>query len=249
MKMLLGASQFALMTLCMIFMVVLAVIALNSSSVKSISIKGNLGDDQLRAVRQQLAGLRAGADVQAIRQSLEAVNWISHVSVARRWPSSLEVEVHTARVVAYWNDDGFITETGAVLVTDLLKFENLPHLYGPADAEFLVMQRFQQLSRSLGDAGHQIELLRLSSQGAWTLETEAGMQLLLGKKDFKPRLDRFLKVSDWADETGVVLARADARYLSGVAIRPADANPVPFTDLAALGQPDATTIEQEEAKQ
>ena len=219
MNLLRRAIQFTLAAACL---AALAAFAMNSMNIRYATVLGELNGAQRQVVERQLTGVTAAAgefDVQQIKAQLESNKWIRHVSVAKRWPSTLVVTVQPAKVVAHWNDDAFITEGADVLVTKFLQFGDLPHLYGPPDSQLRVMQAYQQLSRSLEGAGHRIEVLRLSELGAWTFETEEGLLVLLGREDFKGRLDRFLKVSAWAAETGAVMGRADTRYLSGVAIR------------------------------
>ncbi len=216
---LLRQSGFVLSALIIIGLIGFFVVVIDQSRVKYVTVLGELSEGQLLDVKKQLVGFEGTpGDVQEVKGQLEEKDWIHQVTVAKDWPSGLVVSIYPEQVVAYWNDDGFINEEADVLVTDLLIGGDLPHLYGPENSEMEVMRRYRQLSRTLGDAGHQIEVLTLSDRGSWSFETESNLTVLLGKEDIKQRVERFLKVAAKLQEEGATFDRVDARYLSGVAV-------------------------------
>lgn len=216
---LLRRSGFTLSALAIAGVIGFGVIAVDQGRVRYVTVLGELTDTQLLAVRKQLAGFEGKrGDVGEVKARLEGNDWIHRADVSKSWPSGLVVSIVPEQVIAYWNDDGFINGEADVLVTDLLIGGDLPHLYGPQGTELEVMQRFQQLSRTLGEAGHRIEVLTLSGRGSWSFETEGNLEVLLGKEDIKRRLARFLKVSARLSEDGAIYDRVDARYPSGVAV-------------------------------
>ena len=193
--------------------------AVDRSPLKHLTLLGDLSDRQSREVRKQLAEFSgAPAGVREVKARLESNSWLRHADVAKQWPSGLVVSVFPQRVVAYWNDNGFVSEESEVLVTDLLHGGDLPHLYGPVDSASEVMRRFRKIGGALGRAGLGVEVLRLSDLGTWSLETEDGLQVFLGRQDIMQRVERFLKVATKLEEQGVAFDRADARYPSGVAV-------------------------------
>jgi cell division protein FtsQ len=109
---------------------------------------------------------------------------------------------------------------------------DLPHLYGPAGSELDVMEQFQQLSQMLNNYGHEIKVLTVTERGSWSLETESGVQLLLGKEDLKARMRRFLTVSVRLAERGDArfVERMDARYINGVAVHFEKNNQIKLTE-------------------
>jgi cell division protein FtsQ len=148
------------------------------------------------------------------------LDWVHHANVRKNWPQAIEVEVFPESVIAYWNDNGFINREGRVLYTEMLVGGDLPHLYGPGGSELDVMEQFQQLSQMLNNHGHEIKVLTVTERGSWSLETESGVQVLLGKEDLKARMRRFLTVSVRLAERGDArfVERMDARYINGVAV-------------------------------
>lgn len=201
--------------------VAFATVSIDRSEVENIMIKGELEEAHLVLIKEQLAELSiAASDSQTIRQAVTRLPFVHHVNVRKLWPQGMEVEVELEQAIAYWNNDGFISEEGQVLITDLLVGGDLPHFYGPQGTEFEVMTQYQQLNRLLANHGHGIRMLRVSERGAWSLETEDGIELLLGKEDLKARMQRFLTVTNRLAAKGDArtIESMDARYVNGVAV-------------------------------
>ena len=195
--------------------------SIDRSNVEQISIVGNLDERQLKSTRALLAEIDiASSEVEQVKQALRELDWVRRVNVRKNWPHAIEVEILPERVIAYWNESGFISREGSVLYTEMLLGGDLPHLYGPAGSEIVVMERFQQLSEMLNNYGLEIRSLTVTKRGAWSLETESGVEVLLGKEDLKARMQRFLSVSGRLAELGdaMFVERIDARYINGVAV-------------------------------
>lgn len=195
--------------------------SIDRSNVEQISIVGNFDERQLKSIRALLAEIDiASSEVEQVKQALSELDWVRRVNVRKNWPHAIEVEILPERVIAYWNESGFISREGSVLYTEMLLGGDLPHLYGPAGSEIVVMERFQQLSEMLNNYGFEIKSLTVTKRGAWSLETERGLEVLLGKEDLKARMQRFLSVSGRLAELGdaMFVERIDARYINGVAV-------------------------------
>ena len=218
---LLARFRFGLGILAVTGVLGFAMISIDRSKVESIKILGELSDGQLVSLKDQLGQIDPEADHEVIRKTLMTLDWVDRANVRRRWPSGLAIEVIPETVVAYWNDDGFINVTGKVLYTDLLAGGDLPGLYGPDGTEQEVMSRFQELGGILAGHGITIRNLRRSGLGAWTIETQRRMTIVLGKDDLKARLDRFLAVNALLQkrEDNKRIQRMDARYINGVAVQ------------------------------
>ncbi len=211
-----------------------AVVSIDRSSIDSVSIVGDLTPEQLSDLRRNLEGVDlSAADAAALQAHVQDLAWVHHVNVRRGWPSGLDLEVFTEQAIAYWNDDAFINEQGRVLFTNLLPVGDLPHLYGPAGAELEVMKQYQQLSLMLSSHQHEMNVLSLTERGSWSIETEAGIQVLLGKEDLKARTQRFLTVATrlQAEDSAAVIKRMDARYINGVAVDFAEDTRVELAEL------------------
>ena len=195
--------------------------SIDRSNVERIFILGNFDAHQLESIKTMLTKVDiASSDVEQVKKALRELEWVHHANVRKSWPNAIEVEVLPETVIAYWNDDGFISREGLVLYTEILVGGDLPHLYGPAGSELDVMKQFQQLSPMLNNYGHEIKSLTVTKRGSWSLETQDGVEVLLGKEDLKARMQRFLTVSVKLLERkdAMFVVRMDARYINGVAV-------------------------------
>ena len=210
-----------------------ATVSIDRSNVERMSIVGNFDERQLESIKALLTEVDiASSEVEQLKQTLSALDWVHHVNVRKNWPQGIEVEVFPESVIAYWNDNGFINREGGVLYTEMLVGGDLPHLYGPGGSELDVMKQFQQLSQMLNNHGHEIKVLTVTERGSWSLETESGVQVLLGQEDLKARMRRFLTVSVRLAERGDArfVERMDARYINGVAVHFEKNNHIKFAE-------------------
>ena len=198
-----------------------ATVSIDRSNVERMSIVGNFDERQLGSIKALLSEVDiASSEVEQLKQTLSELDWVHHANVRKNWPKAIEVEVFPESVIAYWNDNGFINREGRVLYTEMLVGGDLPHLYGPEGSELDVMEQFQQLGQTLNNHGFEMKVLTVTERGGWSLETESGLQVLLGKEDLKARMQRFLTVSVRLAERGDArfVKRMDARYIDGVAV-------------------------------
>ncbi len=196
--------------------------SIDRGEVTHLSIRGNLDARQLQeiAALANASRISQSSNTAELKARFDAVDWIHHTNVMRDWPDGLLLEVFPEQVVAYWNDDAFISESGKVLVTDLFLGSNLPYLYGPPGTEYQVMTQYQELSQALSGIEDRIEMLRLKARGSWEFETRDRLHVLLGREDARQRMRNFLTVRRQLRETGDLpgVDRMDARYAHGVAV-------------------------------
>ena len=107
-------SGFFLSALAISCILALAVMAIDRSTVKYLSVLGDLNEKQLLSIKSELATFKGSPrDVVEVKTQLESLEWVHHVNVMKDWPSGLVVEVFPQQVIAYWNDDGAGTRTRA----------------------------------------------------------------------------------------------------------------------------------------
>ena len=195
--------------------------SIDRSNVERVTIVGKVDERQLGSIKALFTEIDIeSSEVEQVKLALSELSWVHHANVRKNWPHSIEIEVLPEEVIAYWNDSGFISREGSVLYTEMLVGGDLPHLYGPAGSELDVMEQFQQLSRMLNSYGLEIAVLTVTKRGSWSLETEDGVEVLLGKDDLKARMQRFLTVSVRLAERedAMSVKMMDARYFNGVAV-------------------------------
>ena len=198
-----------------------AIVSIDQSMVRNISIVGSLNDRQLASVENVFNGVDISSiESDQVERALSELNWVHHANIRKSWPQTIEVEIFPESVIAYWNDKGFINKEGSVLYTNMLHGGDLPHLYGPIGWELQVMEQFQQLSQMMNNYGQAIKVLSVTEMRSWSLETEEGVEVLIGREDLKARMQRFLAITKTLAERGDkrFVKRIDARYINGVAI-------------------------------
>ena len=202
-----------------------AVVSIERSTIEHLAIAGELTPGQLASLKAHFDGVAlSGMAPEDIRRQVTDLEWVHHVNMRKQWPYGIRLEVHVQQVIAYWNDNGFINDENDALYSNLIPAGDLPHLYGPVGSEQEVMEKYQQFSGMLNKYGHEIEALTVTERGSWWIETEGGVEVLLGKENLRARMQRFLVVSErlrMQSESREV-ERMDARYMNGVAVEFSD---------------------------
>ena len=219
--------RMGLMTSLSLGLISLAVVFLDKSSFGSLSISGDLNNEQLfRAKEILMKNSGRGSSPRHIISALSELPWVREVNLRKHWSLGSVLEISPKNVIAYWNDDSFIANDGVVLKGNLFRAGSLPYFYGPEGREKNLIDFYLQVSGVLKRYGHHINELKLSELGAWSIEMQTGLRLFLGKDELKNRLERFIALEEYRRMTGderPVLS-ADARYPGGLAVRFGDEN-------------------------
>ena len=157
-------------------------------------------------------------DVAAIRNALVALPWVNDVSVHRVWPDGLRVIVNEQTAVVRWNETGLLNDQGHYFSPEKDTFpQDLPLLEGPEDAQELLLVRFNLLKQTYGLS---VVRLQLNERRAWKFELENGLSVVLGRKDFESRVERFVNVViNNLGEKSSQAREIDMRYTNGFAVR------------------------------
>jgi len=157
-------------------------------------------------------------DVTAIRNTLMALPWVKEVSVHRIWPDGLRLVVNEQTAVVRWNETGLLNDQGHYFAPEKKSFPHgLPVLGGPEDSQELLLERFKLLKQFYGLS---VVRLRLNERRAWQFELDSGLSVVMGRKDFENRIDRFVHMV--INNLGEKLFQAkeiDMRYTNGFAVR------------------------------
>lgn len=191
--------------------------------IRQIRIEGdfiNLSPPDLqRRVSDRLRGGFLNLDVDAVRRALLAEPWVSRVAVKRVWPDRLRVTVTEQVPAARWGGDGLLNTAGEYFASGAGGIPpGLPRLHGPPGSEALLFARFKDAKARLRAAGLGVAALKLDARRAWSLRLDNGARVILGRRDFVARLDRFLRFAPAAltGQNGRA-AVIDMRYTNGFA--------------------------------
>ena len=105
-------------------------------------------------------------DLDAVEDAVEALPWVDHARVQRRWPNSLHVTVVEQTAAARWGDSGLLNTRGQLFVRAATHVPaELPRLSGPDGTESQVAQRYLSAQGRVLEAGMRIAALRLDERG------------------------------------------------------------------------------------
>lgn len=159
-------------------------------------------------------------DMAGVRAAVEELPWVARADVSRQWPDTLSVTIHEHRPVARWNETGLISRHGELFdVAGTSGMQGLPRLQGPDSRRVEVLETWLDMRRRLEPAGLDIDAVVLDARGAWELELDGGMVVVLGRARIAQRLDRFVAVYERLREREGPVTRVDLRYTNGLAVR------------------------------
>jgi cell division protein FtsQ len=171
-------------------------------------------DQMKEVVREQVSGNFFTVDLEHTRQAFEKLPWVRKVSVRRKFPWSLEVEVEEQVALARWNGTALVNTHGEVFIARTEQV--LPAFIGQPDTSGLVTQMYGELNSALQPLQQHISQISLSPRFAWQVKLDKGMVLELGREEMQARLSRFVKVFPYSL---AALARpanhVDLRYRNG----------------------------------
>lgn len=160
------------------------------------------------------------ADLDSVQRAVEALPWVDHARVQRRWPNSLHVTVIEQTAVARWGDSGLLNTRGELFVRAAAHVPaELPRLAGPDGSQSLVAQRYMSAQGRMLEAGMRIAALRLDERGAWEMDLDSGVTVRLGRREVDERIDRFIRTASQVIAHRVnEITYVDMRYSNGFAI-------------------------------
>lgn len=205
--------------------------------VRSVRVEGALTAAEQRAIREVVSdSLKPGIlslDLDDLGARIHDLSWPRTVEVRRTWPDALVIRVEKEAVVAAWGDGGYLNSAGAV-VTLADGSDDVPTLATAMAPPRRAMEVYQMLASRLQPRGFRIARLEENELGEWLVTLERGVSIALGNESIGIRLNRFLTAWERGlSERGDEIARVDARYGNGVAVRAIEPESTPAeTDYA-----------------
>lgn len=159
-------------------------------------------------------------DILGLQQALEQDPWIDYVSIRRRWPDRLIVEVVEQTPIARWADRGFVNfRAELVLAPNVERLASLPRLDAEDRALEKLMQNYQTIAAMMNRRNLQVAQIELDRRGSWKIQLQDGVKISFGRHQLQERMRLFATVFDsqlatqWADVQSV-----DVRYNNGAAV-------------------------------
>jgi cell division protein FtsQ len=175
--------------------------------------------DQVHAIMAgQLKGNFFTLDLDTARAAFQKLPWVRRVSVRRKWPDRLDVDIEEHIALARWRESALVNTYGELF--EAATSEVLPVFIAPDGTAVEVVQRYQAFRNLLEPLGKRPVQVLLSDRRAWQLKLDDGDVLELGRSQMDERLQRLVTAYD---RTLARLPdrryRIDLRYPNGFAVR------------------------------
>ncbi|MEE4303482.1 MAG: cell division protein FtsQ/DivIB [Wenzhouxiangella sp.] len=195
--------------------------------IRWLDVAGDLKRTSASQVRGAVADEAArgffAADLQSVRERVEALPWVARAEVSREWPDALLIDITEHRPVARWNDDRLFSDRGEVFsVSGSEGMQGLARLRGPESRGSDVLERWQDVRRRLGSVGRDVVELDVDERGAWRVVLDNDVTLVLGREQVDKRLDRYIAAQAALSDLDRPIRLIDMRYTNGLAVRWAD---------------------------
>ncbi|MDO5073347.1 MAG: cell division protein FtsQ/DivIB [Neisseria animaloris] len=190
--------------------------------VKQVKIEGDVkrtGNKQLQTVAQKyIRGNILKADLNGAQKAFEQLPWVAKVSVRRRLPDTVEIDLVERIPVARWKESGLVDSNGNLFkaATD----EPFPLFDGQPGAVKVMVRHYNEFNGILKPLGLEIAKLEYTPRSAWSVELNNGISVRLGREHETKRLQRFAEI--WPDilrSQQSNLMYVDMRYKDGFAVR------------------------------
>lgn len=158
-------------------------------------------------VKNNINGGYFTVDLHIMRDELKQLPWIKNISLRRQWPARLDVIITERTPVAYWNNDGYISETGEVFKPEAIDNSlKLPKLNGPAGHHDNVWKFMNELYQEMALLEFEVMRLDLDDRRSWqmkiagysdsanTAESKSSIEVKLGRFETEKRLKRFVRI-------------------------------------------------------
>jgi len=203
--------------------------------VLNVDVNGTLDYTDREALSQRIQAHTQlgfyGMDVDAIRQSIEQMPWVSQAHIRRVWPGRLMVTVEEHEPAARYNDDALVSKSLELFKPPQLHKDNpqyndwrknlstLPRLAGAAGRHEFVLDAFRRYELSLSQFGVAVQALNEDERRSQTLILSNGVTVKIGYEAHELRLQRFIDVYErLVTPLNGRGAKFDMRYSNGFAM-------------------------------
>lgn len=200
--------------------------------IKEIVLTGNPQHVEEQAMREAvveaLKGNYFSIDMAAIHEAVDdQFPWVDEVSIRRRWPDTLMIDIVEHKPVAKCSDGKLLTTQGELIDLPQVDEVWLPVLSAPSEKMKFVYGQYKAWAPAFSKQGLRLVELKLSAQHLWTLSVEVlgqlqtkSFEMVLLESNSASQLDTFLKSIRQnliGHPSGI--GRVDLRYSSGFSIK------------------------------
>ncbi len=197
----------------------------NVFPIELVRIEGDwhyLQRSQIRHVLQpELAVSFFSLDVRDIHQKLQSIPWVDSVSIKRKWPGTVAIQVLERKPVAYWQQTKLLDRELRVFSPDEVPVGlALPKLSGPSSQSQAIYLMFQEFNQRLSALQLKIDRFTMDDRHSLELWLDNGVQVTLGAESVRKRFHNFIRIyPHLVAEEETAIDSIDMRYPNGMAVR------------------------------
>ena len=199
-------------------------IEMNESIVQKVNITGDLRYTSKKQLTDALGPLVESnillTDLNLIRSRLEAISSIYKVSVRRRWPYRLDINLIEQIPIARWGDSQLINNQGDIFECPGTSSDwiHLPRLDGLRGDAVEVIAIYRKIKEVLSQIDQKVVTLKTGELRQLEITLNGGAELFLNKENFLQRLRRFVSHIPHLNVNDEDIKRVDLRYANGFAL-------------------------------
>lgn len=192
--------------------------------IRKVQVEGDFRHQNPESLRRVISTLAHGnfftVDIAAIHQKVRQQPWIDNVSVQRRWPDKLVIQVAEQKPLARWMPGGLVNRRGEWFAASMEGVtEKLPELQGPEATATMLARRLGEISTMIAPLGLKVQRLEMNDRRSWRLVLDNGLIVRLGRTGIDERLRRFVRVYGAViEKQKEKIDAVDLRYTNGFAL-------------------------------
>ena len=193
--------------------------------VTSISIEGSfqqVKSNQIEGViSEHLDKGFLNINIADIQKDILKMKWIDKVSIRKKWPGKLEINVFEHTPVARWGERGLLNDKG-ILFIEIENINHIPdlvYLFGPEGTSMEVAERYFYLRDHLIPLGMNVKRVFVSPRGAWEIKLYNGININFGREELDDKVNIFIDIArNIISQQSDDIESIDMRYDSGFTI-------------------------------
>ena len=119
-----------------------------------------------------------------MKQQLLKMPWVYAISVQRKWPDTIIVNVVEQKAVLQWGDKSLVNDKGDVFIPPISTFpKELPVIFGPEEKELEIFALYQKAKQQFEPLDLSIKKIFLNPQHHWEILLSNNTMVYLKEND------------------------------------------------------------------
>lgn len=172
-------------------------------------------------ISSRLHGSFVDLDLGDVKLTIEKNPWIEEVSIERIWPDSIKLKVKEHRPIARWNNNGYISNDGKLIIVESNEtLMDLPLLSGAEGKSHEVTKNYLVFTEILKNSQLKVTGISVDKKSSWEINIDNTFSLVLGRQRIHERLENFQYVYEkHLKDQKTNIVRIDMRYEQGLAVK------------------------------